>query len=154
MARNTRTWTATTGRDTGKRFLLTEMYSEQAEKWAIRAILALFNANSEVPDGALNTGMAGLASIMAQGVRSLKGMQYGAIAPLLDEMMACVKYIPQPPAPQEPQELWTGENCQIEEIQTRFQLRMEVLELHLGFSLAAVLSSTREGTSASPENKS
>ena len=142
MARRTKLWTSTFDRDAGKTFLLTEMSAEKAERWAIRAVLALMNANVEVPEGSLQSGMAGLSAILVHGVRSLSGLKYIAIADLLEEMMDCVQFQPQPPLP--PQKLWRDENCQIEEVQTRIALRVEVLELHLGFSLAALVSNTRE----------
>lgn len=144
MSRRTALWTATHDRDAGKTFLITEMSADKAERWAIRMVLALTNANVEVPEGSLTAGMSGVASILAQGVRGLAGLKYASIADLLDEMMECVQFQPQPHLP--PQALFKGENCQIEEVRTRLELRMEVLSLHVGFSLAALLSSTR-GTS-------
>lgn len=142
MARRTRLWTATQDRDAGKTFLITEMSADKAERWAIRMVLALTNANVEVPEGSLQAGMSGIAAILAQGVRNLAGLKFEAVSDLLDEMMTCVQY--QPAANLPPQPLWAGDNSQIEEVRTRLSLRMEVLELHLGFSLAALQSTTRE----------
>lgn len=142
MARRTKLWTATEDRDARKTFLITEMSADKAERWAIRMVLALTNANVEVPEGSLQAGMSGIAAILAHGVRGLAGLKFEAISELLDEMMTCVQY--QPAANLPPQPLWTGENSQIEEVRTRLSLRMEVLELHLGFSLAALQSTTRE----------
>lgn len=118
------------------------MSADKAERWAIRMVLALTNANVEVPEGSLQAGMSGIAAILAQGVRNLAGLKFEAVSDLLDEMMTCVQY--QPAANLPPQPLWTGDNSQIEEVRTRLSLRMEVLELHLGFSLAALQSTTRE----------
>ena len=61
--RKTSLWTAEDGRDKDKVFLLTEMSATQGEDWAMRAILALMQANVDLPDGALELGMAGLAEI-------------------------------------------------------------------------------------------
>lgn len=118
------------------------MSADKAERWAIRMVLALTNANVEVPEGSLQAGMSGIAAILAQGVRNLAGLKFEAVSDLLDEMMTCVQY--QPAANLPPQALWAGDNSQIEEVRTRLSLRMEVLELHLGFSLAALQSTTRE----------
>jgi hypothetical protein len=142
MARRTKLWTSTFDRDNGKTFLLTEMSADKAERWAIRAVLALTNANVEIPEGSLQAGMSGLAAILIHGVRSLAGLKHEAIADLLDEMLTCVQFQPAPNLP--PQPLWLGENSQIEEVKTRLWLRLEVLELHLGFSLAALPSNTPE----------
>ena len=119
------------------------MSADKAERWAIRMVLALTNANVEVPEGSLQAGMSGIAAILAHGVRGLAGLKFEAISGLLDEMMECVS-IPSPVNGAAPIPLFTGENSQIEEVRTRLSLRMEVLELHLGFSLAALQSTTRE----------
>jgi hypothetical protein len=142
VARRTALWTATHDRDANKTFLLTEMSADKAERWAIRMILSLTNANVEVPEGALTSGMSGMAAVLAQGVRGLAGLKYASISDLLDEMMECVQFQPAPNLP--PQPLWKGENCQIEEVRTRLELRMEVLSLHVNFSLAALVSNTRK----------
>ncbi len=118
------------------------MSADKAERWAIRMVLALTNANVEVPEGSLQAGMSGLAAMMAQGVRGLAGLKFDAISALLDEMMECVQF--QPAANIPPMPILKGEASQIEEVPTRLSLRMEVLELHLGFSLAALASTTRE----------
>ena len=142
MARRTKLWTSTFDRDNGKTFLLTEMSADKAERWAIRMVMALMNANVEVPEGSLQAGMSGLSAFLVQGVHSLAGLKYIAVADLLDEMMTCVQYQPAPNMP--PQPIWEGGNSQIEEVKTRLMLRLEVLELHLGFSLAVLRSNTRE----------
>lgn len=148
MARRTKVWTADYGRDRGKQFLLTELPADAAERWATRAFLAMTNANIEVPDGALQSGMAGIAATLAAGVRALAGLKYDAVGPLMDEMLSCVQFVA--PGTAQPQPLWTGENSQIEEVRTRLALRVEVLELHLGFSLAALASSTPETSGTTP----
>jgi len=105
MARRTRVVTITAeGRDKGKSFSLKEMPADQAERWAIRALLALAAAGAKLPDGALDAGIAGVAAVEAAnggvaallvgGLKSLAGLDYSVIAPLLDEMMACIQYVP------------------------------------------------------------
>ena len=145
MARNTKVIQITSqGRDRGKTFVLKEMPADQAERWAFRMLLALASGGSKIPDGALESGMAGLAVTMpafiAVGLRSLAGLKYEDVRPLLDEMMECVQY--QPPNGLPAQDLLDGEYGQIEEVSTRLQLRYEVLQLHVGFSLAGNESTT------------
>lgn len=112
------------GRDHGKVFILTEMAAAQAERWAIRALLALTNAGASVPD--TQTGMAGLA---VAGMEALGKLSYSAAAPLLDEMFTCVKYQHKPGQPPvDPDD----EN--IEEVATRFTLRKAIFTLHTDFS--------------------
>jgi hypothetical protein len=157
MARRTKLVTITAdGRDKNKRFLLTEMSAEAAEWWAIRALTVIGNAAaSAVPKGAMDAGLAGMAAaeaasglasaVFVAGLRMLPGVDPDALRPLLLEMMACVQY--QPPTPGiGPQPLLEGDLCQIEEIATRLRLRAEVLELHLGFSLAGAVSTSDPST--------
>lgn len=133
------------GRDKGKTFLLREMPADAAERWAIRALLAVANSGGKLPDDALEAGMAGLAltvrSFIVVGLRSLQGMRYGDVSDLLDEMMGCIQYVPPTPG-LAAQPLFDGENSQIEEVATRLQLRWEVLQLHINFSLAGEQSTS------------
>lgn len=136
MARRTKSITIEGGadnRDAGKTFVLTEMPADQAERWATRALLQLAAAGVEMPDGAVGAGLAGFAEM---SVQALDKIDYDKVEPLLDEMMGCVKYQPLA-AGVPPQALLHGEASQIEEVSTRFTLRMEILKLHTGFSAAA-----------------
>lgn len=147
MARKVKTVTIEAeGRDTGKVFVLTEMPASQAEKWAIRALLALGRSGIDIPPGIAEAGMAGVAAI---GVRALLGLQFYEAEPLLDEAFrSCVGFYPDPrqrkvirgKAP--PGETAVGDLIEddIEEVATRARLRSEVFELHTGFSAAGLLS--------------
>lgn len=128
---------AAEGRDKGKTFVITEMPSDQGERWAIQALMALANAGVELPDGAAEAGMAGFA---AAGLKALGRLPFAALDPLLQDMWGCVQYQHGPGLPL--QSIMAGPNCQIAEIATRITLRIEVLELHTGFSLAGVKSTT------------
>jgi hypothetical protein len=128
------------GRDKGKVFVLTELSAEESEEWAGRALFALMNAGVEVPDDIVSAGLAGMAAL---GLKALTKLSFEAAKPLFDKMMECVK-------------IKTSASVEralieddIEEVQTRFQLRKEVLTLHMGFSMAAVRSTLARGA-ASP----
>jgi hypothetical protein len=131
------------GRDKGKHFLVTEMSAWDAEKWATKALLALGRSGVDIPDDAIDAGMAG---VMAAGLSGFARLPYDDAAPLLDEMMACVAFVPDPSRLDSvtgrpiARALLKGEDGDIEEVATLVRLRSEVAELHLGFSLAAVLS--------------
>lgn len=130
--RKTQTFTGTVERDKGKIFILTEMPADQAERWAIRALLALARTGAELPAGAADAGMAGIA---AAGLQALSKLAYEDAGPLLDEMMTCVRY--QPPNPDVlPQPIYRGEACQIDEVATFLAIRKAVFILHTGFSTA------------------
>lgn len=143
MSRKTGRLTITNdNRDKGKTFLMTEMSADRAERWALRALLALSSAGVEVPDHATNAGMAGIASV---GVSMLSKLNFDVAEPLLAEMMDCVQIdmgngiI---------RDLIDGDGADIEEVLTRFQLRKAVLELHLGFSIAVPRQTTESASTA------
>lgn len=159
MARRERRVTITDeGRDKGKTFLLREMSADAGEWWAIRALIVMGNAGVALPGTVAETGMAGLAymestkgvasALFAVGLRMLPGVDPRALKPLLDEMAACIFY--QPPGNYPAQGLMSGEMSQVEEIATLLKLRAELLELHLGFSLAGAVSTSATTPPAAP----
>jgi hypothetical protein len=164
MARKTKVLTITTeGRDRGKSFLIVEKSAYDAEKWATRAMLALSRAGATVDEDVIASGALG---ILATGLDSFRALPFDEAEPLLDEMMSCVHFVPDPakvdPMTSRPvtRPLMPPDDFNdgdIEEVTTLLQVREEVLSLHLGFSLAAVLSSmaaalrtSRQNTSTSP----
>lgn len=122
-------------RDNGKSYQITEMSSAQAEAWAMNALTCIGQAGINLPDGIMNYGMAGMAII---GLDSLIKVDFAKAKPLLDEMMECVKYVPDPQKPM-PRDIDDANGTDIEEVQTRLRLRDEVFELHTGFSAAAAI---------------
>lgn len=122
------------GRDKGKVFLLTEMPASVAEKWAMRALLALGRSGIELPDDVANGGMAGVA---AAGLRAFAGIEFGDAEPLMDEMFGCVQIVPDPKQAAVARDLIEDD---IFEVSTRLLLRSEVVALHVGFSISDALS--------------
>lgn len=118
-------------RDKGKKFIITEKSAFEAERWAMRALLALGNAGVDVPEDMANAGMAGLASF---GINLITKLDYDIAEPLLNEMMECVQI---DMGNGIVRKLVEGEGADIEEVKTRLLLRKAVLELHMGFSFAA-----------------
>lgn len=123
------------GRDLGKVFRITEMSAVAGEWWATRAFLALANSGvdlGEVPEGA---GMAGLAMV---GIRALGTIKAADAKPLLDEMLMCVRIVPDPDKnPTFSRDLVEED---LEEIATIIHLRSEVFELHTDFSIRDAIS--------------
>ncbi|MGF6604574.1 hypothetical protein P3T23_009330 [Paraburkholderia sp. GAS448] len=115
------------GRDHGKVFQLTEMPADQAEKWAIRVLLALGRAGIDLPPGIEREGMAAMARV---GLEALMRIDFHDAEPLLDEMMGCVRFQPNPADPKVVRALIADD---IEEVATRVLLRREVFRLHTGF---------------------
>ena len=81
---NSRFITIESGRDTGKIFQITIMSAAQAEKWAMRAILAMIQSGMEIPDDVAAMGMAGVAKM---GMQAIGGIKWELAEPLLDDMM-------------------------------------------------------------------
>jgi hypothetical protein len=142
MARKELTFTAEDGRDQGKRYQLREMPASQAERWAIRVILAIGKAGIEIPEGLASQGMAGLAAV---GLMSLPRIPFTDAEPLLEEMMACVQRI-------ESAITRPLVEDDIEEVSTRFKLRKAVFELHTGFFGSADASTSESGAAAETGN--
>jgi hypothetical protein len=124
------------GRDQGKTFLLTEMPAAQAEKWAMRAFLALKGSDSQIPTNIQSLGMVGVA-IVTLNVFLRASVKFEELSPLLDEMLDCVKAVPVKNDVTSARPLIPGE---IQEVATLGWLRSEVLELHTGFSWADAIA--------------
>ena len=147
MARRERKYTVTSeGRDKGKVFLLTEMGAVQSEKWAARALLALLKSGVELPEDVAQAGLAGVAAV---GIKAFGSIAWADAEPLLDEMMQCVQVIPSSNVPRA-----FFADMDIEEVTTLLSLRKELLELHLGFSLAALSLTSRTSAAAGTEGSS
>jgi hypothetical protein len=114
-------------RDKGKTFYIREMGAVQAERWAMRALIAVSGPGASVPNKA---GLASLANAKFSLLTMLGNIKWEVAQPLLDEMMACVQRKESPTC------IRTLVEEDIDEVTTLLQLRKEVLELHLGFSLA------------------
>lgn len=122
------------GRDQGKLFVIREMPAEQGEAWAARAILAIMAGGVELPENFETLGMAGLASL---GIRSIAALRWEIAKPLLDEMFDCIQIVPDKKKTHVSRDLIEDD---VEEIPTRYKLRLEWWKLHMGF-LTAVLPS-------------
>lgn len=134
------------GRDRGKVFELQEMPAAQAEWWFYRAVLACANSTIELPQVEPEAGAAAFEitwrHVLAMGLHSFRGIKPSDVKPLLDEMAPLIRFKPPGPESVPLQEIFPGENSQIEEVTTWSALRYELIQLHVGFSLAAVQSTT------------
>lgn len=134
--------TAEGNRDSGKAFRLTEMPATQAEKWAMRALLAITTSGADIPPEVVQMGAPAL---MAAGFRALLTMAFADAEPLLDEMLSCVRFVPDRNRPDVERPVDAED---IEEVSTLMLLRSEVIELHTGFSPAAFLSTLGKAAAA------
>jgi flagellar motor component MotA len=107
------------------------MSAHQAESWAMRALCALMAGNVELPQGFERNGLAGLAEI---GLKLLSGLRWEVAEPLINEMMDCIRFMPDPKSPHVVRDLFDED---IEEVTTRIRLRIEVWKLHTDFLKAA-----------------
>jgi hypothetical protein len=136
-------------RDAGKHYLLTEWPASYAEDWGMRAVLAIAHSGIDLPDGTV-PGMAGIAVASLQAITKLNTAE--AVG-LLNELMQCVKAMPDPTKPEITRNLIESD---IEEVMTRLLLKGEVFKLHTGFSFADVPSRMASAlrTTISPESSS
>ena len=146
MARKTKIVTISDeGRDKGKGYLLTEMPAMQAEKWAARALSALAASGVDLGDD-FDPKEASAAQMVAIGLEAFGKAKWELIEPLLEEMIKCVMYVPKPENPAVFLPLSSVDDA-IEEVKTLLTLRKEILELHVGFSIAG------RGKSSAPEDQ-
>lgn len=145
MARKTQTVKIdAAGRDQGKIFLITEMSATRAEKWAIRALLAMGRNGIQLPAGIEKMGFSALVSF---GINLITQLPFDEAEYLLDEMFTCVQIVPDPAKPQIVRGLIDDD---IEEISTRIQLRKEVFGLHSDFLKAVGKSTTVSASQSTP----
>lgn len=139
----TATWE---GRDKGRTYKITEMPASQAEEWGARLLTAVGRTGLDLPPGMFALGMEVLAYV---GIKGLIAMHWEEARPLLEEMMGCVERVPDLGNQNFVRPLVEED---IEEVMTRVRLRDAVIELHVGFSVAAVLSNlTTSRTTAKTE---
>lgn len=136
------------GRDKGKTYVITEMDADRAEKWAMRALLAMVNSGMDVPESALTGGWAGLAQI---GFKGLFAIRWDLLEPLLDEMLQCIQFMPDPRTPHVIRAIFPGD---IEEIATLPKIRWEILKLHADFLEPVARSVSEQMAAAAAGQKS
>lgn len=132
------------GRDRDKVFRIVEMPSDAACEWFDRAAQLIGRGGANVPAELFEHGPAGFVVLSMGAVLAAIGKApYAEVKPLMDELMGCVVSLSSPGAAADLTNpaMISG---QIEEVATRYQLREEVLSLHLGFSLRESLSTFRE----------
>lgn len=117
-------------RDHGKHYLLVEMDAMRGEWFAIRAGLLLAEAGIDVGE------VQGFQALAIAGITSLAKIKAEDLKPLLDEMLSCVQIIPDISFPDNRRRIsMVGD---ISEVSTLLKLRLELFELHVGFSLPGV----------------
>lgn len=128
--------TAWGGRDAGHVFKITEMPAARAEKWALKAIIALKGTAGQIPDSLAPLGMVAVA---IRGINAFlaSDVDFAKMEPLLDEMMTCVQIVRDPGARSGDGEMIATNivsDDDIQEVRTVAWLRSEVLRLHTNFS--------------------
>jgi hypothetical protein len=127
------------GRDKGKVFVLTEMPAAQAERWALRVLLAMARGGVNLPDEIRHGGMLGLAKI---GLELLGHISMQDADALMVEMFSCVQTKPSPG--EQPHLVRPLVESDIMEVMTRVKLRLELIVLHTGFSIPGFQSSATQ----------
>ena len=129
-------FTATTGDDAGKIYIIEKMSVYKAEKWAAKALLAMLHGGVDIPQDTANAGIAGL---MKMGLTGLLGAKWEDVEPLMDEMMEEVQFLPDASNPNVKRKLFPGD---IEDVRTLIQLRKAIWNLNTDFLKAADILNT------------
>lgn len=124
------------GRDKGKTFHLREMPASQGERFALKVFHALAKSGFDVPEDLAQSGMAGIARL---GMGVVSALQFGDLVALMEEMLGCVQFVPDPSRPNVMRPLIEDD---IEEVATRLKLRKELLALHIDFFAIAARSTS------------
>lgn len=122
------------GRDKGKKYLLTEMPALKAERWARHAAAAVNRSDLDAKDAIKELGMLGFYLV---GFQALAGGDVEKVDALMNEMLQQIQIVET--AVMRP----LGGDGDIEEVATLIKLRKELLELHLGFTIAELVSILR-----------
>lgn len=136
-------------RDHDKVYIIKEFSASQAEWLAVRAFQALVKSGVELDGVTADMGMAGLAQM---GFSALGKIDPELVKPLLDEMLSGITFCPDPV--NNPTFTRSLVEDDIEEVSTYMMLRMEVFQLHTGFSMTAKdsASSAAVSTTTSPNS--
>lgn len=121
MARKELIWTATVGRDNGKKFQITEMSARAGHAWATRLMLALMGSGAEIDDDIAERGLAGLATVAMSAIGKVAP---DVAIPLMDELLDCVQSVQEKGVRK-----WIDDD--FEEIATIFQLQKATFDLHI-----------------------
>lgn len=124
----------TKNRDEGKKYLLTEMPARRAERWGRHAVAALNRSDLDAREEIKQLGMLGFYLV---GLQALAGGDVEKVDVLMDEMLERIQIIET--AVTRP----LGGDGDIEEVTTLYQLRKELIELHMGFTFAELVSSLK-----------
>jgi hypothetical protein len=141
MARKEIIWTASVGRDKGKKFQITEMSARAGHAWATRLLLALMGSGVEIDEDIAARGLAGLATVALTAVGKVNS---SVALPLMDELLDCVMSVQERATRK-----WIDDD--FEEVATIFQLQKAVFDLHVEpFTSGGLLTSasTKEAATA------
>lgn len=117
------------GRDAGTTFLIREMPIAKADKWAMRALMAMAGAGIAIPN--VTDGMMGIARVALGALQSIP--EDKAIS-LMDELLECVQIIPEGG---HPRQLDLSIN-DVQDFTSLWLLRKEALMLHIDFLQSAL----------------
>ena len=143
MPRKTNTITLKQGRDAGKTFRITEWPAMKIEAWVLRGAFGLGKAGVEIPPQVMELGAAAIAYFI--GTQVLKMPSRLGIR-LADELMECVQRV-------EPKLDRSLVENDIEDFETRLQLKMEVLKIFFGFFVGAAFQMSDPPASGTRESK-
>lgn len=143
------------GRDAGKTFKVKEMPVTKLEKWAARALLAVFG--SEMPaDVRTLSASSNTAALLSAGLRGLSGLKWEQAEPLYDELLDQICRVPNPGKPDDVIRLNSHNlDAHVADVTTIYRLRWEAVAICLDFlqggegltsRLSSILNPSASGT--------
>lgn len=125
-------------RDKGKIFVITEWPAAVADRWAQRLAFAATGGGGSLPADIRGIGWEGIAIV---GINTLLrgSVDPDVMIPIADELLDCVKFVPDPKQPASARAI-NDKVDDVEEVQTRWWLRDQVVSVHTGFSFLEALS--------------
>lgn len=140
-----------TGRDAGKRFEITEMPVSRLEKWAARALIALFG-QAVPPDMSAMAENSNALAVMSLGLKTLPsalaGLDWHRAEPLYDELLRQIAVVTAQGArvPLRPENI----DNHVFDVATMFRLRYEAVAINFAFFPDAGAWNSLLGSGAAP----
>jgi hypothetical protein len=130
-------------RDKGRKYLLTEMPALQAERWARHAIMAMNREDLDIQSEIAALGMFGF---ILGGMQALAGGNVPAVDELMDQMLRQIQIVEEHVTrPMQAEgDVW--------EVLTLKTLRQELIELHMGFTFAELVSMLKATSAPTPQD--
>lgn len=130
MARNTKEIFIESGRDAGKKFVITEKSALESEKFFVKLLLSV-GKNTNLGEVIANQGSLTALANKEAILEILLSLDFDVAQELMDDMMTCIQFKYVTKGIPETRPLVKED---IQDISTLMKLREEVINLHINFT--------------------